>query len=189
MPKACFEQVVQSKPRRFFGRSIPTAARVSLGNCYLNLDDYESAEREYRLALKASDGAAHYNIGNLRCLQGEHEQALDWLERAFKKRPDLKAEAREDEDFKPLRPYVRFRTLVAEDDSLSLWLWILAIPIIVLAFVSNGIRRLVTTHSGPLQARLDSIRVAVSASSAMAQQASRPRWNPLRKDIDVLRRH
>jgi tetratricopeptide (TPR) repeat protein len=79
--------------------------------------DYEGALRVAEQAGEEypGNGLAHFNIACMQSLLGRTEEALDNLRAALDAAPQLLENARNDEDFAPLRGDARFRELVGSE--------------------------------------------------------------------------
>ncbi|MGH8496212.1 MAG: TPR end-of-group domain-containing protein [Gammaproteobacteria bacterium] len=71
---------------------------------------------DHALAIEPDDVGVLYNVACFYVLYGEHERALDYLERAVRPAPLLLALARSDPDFSAVREHPRFAALAAGDD-------------------------------------------------------------------------
>jgi tetratricopeptide (TPR) repeat protein len=96
---------------------------IKIGATYLRQGRADDAERHFGRALKsfdsrvasgADDPFTRYYIACLYALRGEHDRALESLERVAKIYPQLTAaRARVDVDLESLRGLPRFQALVA----------------------------------------------------------------------------
>ena len=75
---------------------------------------FEEAAPEMRAASENPDvhATAHYNVACARVAQGRTDEALEELEQAFTKRPELRAQAARDSDFAPIHDDPRFLEMV-----------------------------------------------------------------------------
>ncbi|MFP4190894.1 MAG: tetratricopeptide repeat protein [Candidatus Hydrogenedentota bacterium] len=90
------------------------ASRNNYGNLLLRLERYEEAAKEYRTAISVAPDhpAPYYNLACVRSLQGNHEEACDYLEQAIALDAAFREQARGDGDFDAIRDEPEFRALV-----------------------------------------------------------------------------
>jgi len=93
-------------------------AQMNLGSCHLALCNLDTAEEIFHRLLDSKDveidALARLNLANVRSVQGESHEALDWLEQAIDQQPELRETARDGSELESLRAYVRFQEIVAD---------------------------------------------------------------------------
>lgn len=96
--------------------ALTQAAHISRGNCQFRLEQFAAAEESFKSVLDTpSAGTAAYGLACLRAIELRPQEALDWLEKAIKERPELKSQIKEDEDLKSILPYVRLEEMIKEE--------------------------------------------------------------------------
>ncbi len=90
--------------------------QITAATAALNNGDNETAERLARSVLRETPDhdLAMYLLAAAYARQGHSETALDWLSRALRVSPDVRAQALHDVDFEPLRELRAFQALFDE---------------------------------------------------------------------------
>lgn len=88
--------------------------RILLGLAQVKLGDLLGARKTYQSALQVAprNATVHYNLGCIHALNGEKQQALLRLSRAFTYDPSLKGHARSDPDLFSLKDDPEFQALL-----------------------------------------------------------------------------
>ncbi len=60
-------------------------------------------------------GSALYNLGCYNCIAGKHDEAIDYLDRAFEKDESIREWARDDSDLESLKTNERFLRMLKSD--------------------------------------------------------------------------
>ena len=101
------KQAIQLKPDFVY-------ARFNLGLAYELAGNYEESILSYKEALKldAKDVWSYYGIASIYGRRGDVEQVIEWLRPAIALEPEVKAVAREEKDFDPVRKDLHFEALL-----------------------------------------------------------------------------
>jgi tetratricopeptide (TPR) repeat protein len=110
---SAFETATQLNPNGFW-------LWLSLGYARKEMSQIDEAIdatlKATRLGKKPNEqGSALYNLGCYNCIAGRHEEALEYLDQAFKKDDSIKEWAREDADLESLQTDERFQRMLKSD--------------------------------------------------------------------------
>lgn len=110
---SAFENATQLNPNGFWLWLSLGYARKEL----THLDGaIEATLRATELGTKPNEiGSALYNLGCYNCMAGRHDEALDYLDKAFRKDDSIREWAREDTDLTSLRQDERFQRLLKSE--------------------------------------------------------------------------
>ena len=105
--RECYEKALNLNPD-------DVSAWNNYGNLLVDLKNYDEAEKIYKKAIEIfpNIGIPQYNLATLMALKGDKDSALKWLKEALKYKPELRKEAKEDNDFSILRDDPRFQELI-----------------------------------------------------------------------------
>ena len=95
-------------------RSDAVGSYISLGNCYMRLNQLEKAKQAYSsaVAVEPSYGPAHYGLAGYYAGAGQKDLAIQSLRKALDLDSRARSFAESDPDFAPLREMPEFRKLV-----------------------------------------------------------------------------
>ncbi len=101
------QQAIQIKPKFVY-------AHFNLGLAYELAGNYKKSIEAYKEALKLDekDIWSYYGIASIYGRKGDVEKALEWLRPAITLDPEVKAVAREEKDFNPVKTDSRFQLLI-----------------------------------------------------------------------------
>lgn len=93
-----------------------TAAHTNLGVALAALKRFDEAIVEYQqvLQMRPNHALGYYNLACTYALQGQKQQALDTLKKAFALQPDLTEPAQQDDDLISLREDEQFKKIVGK---------------------------------------------------------------------------
>lgn len=108
---ALIQKSIQLKPDFVY-------ARFNLGLAYELAGNYDKSIEAYKEALKLDDKDiwSYYGIASIYGRKGDVEKAIEWLRPAISLEPEVKAVAREEKDFNPVRNDPRFQTLIKSEN-------------------------------------------------------------------------
>lgn len=101
------QKAIQIKPEFVY-------AHFNLGLAYELAGNYDKAIEAYKAALRLDekDVWSYYGIASIYGRQGDVEKVIEWLRPAIALEPEVKAVAREEEDFNPVKNNPLFLSLI-----------------------------------------------------------------------------
>lgn len=103
------QQALQIKPEFVY-------AHFNLGLAYELTGNYEKSIEAYKEAIKLDekDVWSYYGIASIYGRKGDVEKVVEWLRPAIALDPEVKAAAREEKDFNPVKNDPRFQSLMSK---------------------------------------------------------------------------